>query len=441
MNTASNPAVVPFWRRLGAISKYPLQSGAMLNVALFTGLRLFDLLPLGFIPSTIISMFLWMGILKYAVEVLVQTADGRLSAPEFNPSVSESQAWNQVKLQILLWIMLIGGAYLVGMFLGGIAALVWGAFVLIAMPGATITLAMTNNLWASLNPAGWIELMRAFGWPYFAVAGFCALYQLGGANAAGFASRIPFLPGFVTFLFAWFITHYVLIATFHLMGYLVYQYADRIGHEVRTDALPVKLRNVRDDPDQGLIDEAEAMVTDGRGEEAATLLRNHIVARGGTVVLHDFYRNLQKARQDNPALLHHATLYVPSLVAQNNDKRAIEVLGEAYALDANFSAEVADETLRLATRAAQLGQYQTGLKLIAGFHKRWPKHKDIARNYLFAAKLLTEKLNREDQARALLVQTRTAYPNDALIPEVDAYLGFLDSLASTSLQKRRPEGP
>jgi len=62
-------------------------------------------------------------------------------------------------------------------------------FVAIAIPGATITLAMTNNLWASLNPAGWIELMSAFGWPYFAVAAMCALYQLGGANAQA-ASRI-----------------------------------------------------------------------------------------------------------------------------------------------------------------------------------------------------------------------------------------------------------
>ncbi len=438
MNTASPTSVVPFWHRLGDISRYPLQSGAMLNVALFTGLRLFDLLPLGFIPSTIISMFLWMGILKYAVEVLVQTADGRLNAPEFNPSVSESQAWNQIKLQILLWIILIGGAFIVGMFLGTAAALIWAGFVLIAIPGATITLAMTNNLWASLNPSGWIELMRAFGWPYFAVAGLCALYQLGGANAAGFASKIPFLPSFVTFLLAWFLTHYVLIATFHLMGYLVYQYADRIGHEVRREVGPTKLRNLRADPDQSLIDEVEALVTDGRGDEAATLLRDHIASRGGTVLLHDLYRKLQKARQDNAALLQHAQVYLPSLLAQDNEKRAVEVLQESYALDANFSADIADDTHRLAARASQLGQHQIALKLIAGFHKRWPKHRDIARNYLFAAKLLTDKLNREDQARALLAQVKTMYPDNALIPEIDQYLGFLDALAKNAAPKREP---
>ena len=432
MNTPTAPTIVPFWHRLGAISKYPLQSGAITNVLLFTVLRLADLMPFGWIAGTVVSLVLWAGILKYAAEVLVVTAHGRLDAPEYSMQVGESQAWDQIKLQVLLWLMMFIGMLVLAAFVGPGPALLWVLFVAIAIPGATITLAMTNNLWAALNPAGWIELMSAFGWPYFAVAALCALYQISGANALAFAAAIPFVPSFVTVLFAWFITHYVLIATFHLMGYLVYQYADRIGHEVKRDAAPAPLRKLHQDPDQGLVDEAEALVQDGRADEAATLLSTHIATRGGTVLVHDHYRKLLKATQDSAGLLKHGLGYVQVLLAQDNLKRALELMQECYALDAAFAPDIADDVHRLAQRASQTGQHPLALKLVAGFHKRWPKHKDIARNYLFAAKVMTDKLNREEQALQLLTQLKAFRPDDALMPEIDAQLQFLQSLVRTT---------
>jgi len=433
MTSTAPVEVVPFWQRLGPISRYPLQSGALLHVLLFTALRLADL-ALGGIAGLIVSAVLWMGILKYAVEVLVQTAHGRLDAPEFNPSVSESQAWDQVKLQILLWIMLVAGSFGFGVLFGGVAAFAWAALVVLAIPGATITLAMTNNLWAALNPKSWIELMAAFGWPYFAVALMAGLYQLSAANAQSLA--LPYLPTIVAFLLSWFLTHYVLVSTFHLMGYLVLQYADRVGHEVKRDAAPERLRSLHADPDQSLLDAATAMVQDGRADEAVQIMREHIATRGGTVLLHEHYRKLLKAKQDAAELLRHAQGYVQVLLAQDNVKRAFEIMQEAFALDAEFRADIADDIHRLAQRASQLGLHPLALKLIAGFHQRWPKHPDLARNYLFAAKLLTDKLHREDQARALLTQLKALRPDDALMPEIDAQLALLVTLAATT--KRVP---
>lgn len=429
MNTSATHHVVPFWHRLGDISKYPLQSGAITNVLLFTALRLIDLLPLGWMGGSAVSLVLWAGILKYAAEVLVVTAHGRLDAPEYSMQVGESQAWDQIKLQILLWLMMFIGMLALTALGQPAYALVWVLFVAIAIPGATITLAMTNNLWASLNPAGWIELMQAFGWPYFAVAALCALYQIGGANAQAFAQAIPMVPSIVTFLFAWFITHYVLVATFHLMGYLVYQYAERIGHQVKRDEAPAKLRNLHLDPDQGLVDEAEALVQDGRADEAATLITAHIATRGGTVLVHEHYRKLLKATQDAPGLQKHALGYVQVLLAQDDLKRAIELMQESYALDPGFAPDIADDIHRLAQRASQVGQHPLAMKLVAGFHKRWPKHRDIARNYLFAAKVMTDKLNREEQALLLLTQLKALRPDDERMPEIDAQIQFLQSLA------------
>jgi hypothetical protein len=70
--------------------------------------------------------------------------------------------------------------------------------------------------------------------------------------------------------------------------------------------------------------------------------------------------------------------------------------------------------------------------LLAGFHKRFRNSPDIGRNYLLAAKLWAERMNKEMQARAMLQQIKVTMPNDPVIPQVDAYIAFLDKLAATS---------
>jgi len=54
---------------------------------------------------------------------------------------------------------------------------------------------------------------------------------------------------------------------------------------------------------------------------------------------------------------------------------------------------------------------------------------------------MAERMNRELQARALLQQIRIVLPNDPLIPEVDAYLAFLDKLAATPAKPAPPPAP
>jgi hypothetical protein len=46
------------------------------------------------------------------------------------------------------------------------------------------------------------------------------------------------------------------------------------------------------------------------------------------------------------------------------------------------------------------------LNLLGGFHKRFRNHADIARNYLLAAKIMAERMNKEMQARALPEQIK-----------------------------------
>ena len=119
------------------------------------------------------------------------------------------------------------------------------------------------------------------------------------------------------------------------------------------------------------------------------------------------------------------------MLRQNQERRAIEVARECQVLDPAFALDDPADVTRLAHAAAEAGQTQLALALLAGFHKRFRAHADIARNYLLAAKLWAERMNKHMQARAMLQQIKLTLPNDPTIPQVDAYLAFLDKVAAT----------
>ena len=109
--------------------------------------------------------------------------------------------------------------------------------------------------------------------------------------------------------------------------------------------------------------------------------------------------------------------------------------------DPTFALEDPQDVTRLAHVAAEAGQTQIALGLLAGFHKRFRNHPDIGRNYLLAAKLWAERMNKEMQARAMLQQIKVMMPADPIIPQVDAYLAFLDKLAATPTKTAGPRAP
>ena len=177
---------------------------------------------------------------------------------------------------------------------------------------------------------------------------------------------------------------------------------------------------------------AARLVADGldvRG--AVALLRDELAAHADLLPVHDEYRHWLRQDGDKAELAAHGKKYIPVLLAQNQDRRAIDVARECQLLDPAFALDKAEDVTRLAHGAADAGQTQIAFGMLAGFHKRFRNHPDIGRNYLLAAKLWAERMNKEMQARAMLNQIKVAFPDDPVIPQVDAYLAFLDKLAAT----------
>jgi hypothetical protein len=188
-------------------------------------------------------------------------------------------------------------------------------------------------------------------------------------------------------------------------------------------------RDANRDPDQDLLDEAEQLVQNGDARAAEEMLERQLRARGGTPAVHAQYRKLLKLRGDAAALSRHGRDYINVLMAQGNEKGALELARDCYAADPEFRLPDAGQIAPLARRAAETGQAALAVKMLSGFNRLYPQHPDTVPNALLLARLLTDKLNQEGEARAMLTEVRRANEGHPQCADMDAYLSFLNNLA------------
>jgi hypothetical protein len=414
---AAKPEIVPFWNRLREISFYPAHPHALLTIGVLAVCHLVGYLPFGFI----FDLFVWIALYKYAFECLRATADGRLEPPEIAVSVEDSLGWDQIKLQAIFLVLNVVAFLLLGPIGGTIVTIV----LAVALPGAIMSLAMDQNLLLALNPGTWFAILARMGWPYLAVAALYFVFTVSEHTAQALVT--PILPPVISEVVFYFIANYVIVATFHLMGYLIYQYHEEVGYEPAT-AAPTLQRMA--DADQTLLDEAAQLVRDGKPEDAADVLRAEIRGRGGSEGVHAQYRKILGVLGRRDEQLAHDREWISVLLAQDKDRRAVDIARECLDLEPAFELANPDDVARVAQKAVDVGATQVALKLLSAFIKSHPRHRDVPRNALLAARVLAERMGKDDVAKKLLDQVSERFPNDALAPEIAVYRTFLDKLAT-----------
>ncbi len=410
--------IEPFWQRIGSFFTYPVQTSPLLTIIVLAVCRLCQYAGfLGVWLNLLVSVALY----KFAAEVLWRTANGRFDPPE-GYSTDDELGWLQAKVQAVLVIVTVLGYLILGPELGILASL----FIAFGMPGASMSAAIEQNLWKAVNPATWIAIAMRLGWPYLVLAGLCAAFFTTQATTQALIA--PYFPGPFGVIVFYLIAHYFTVATFNLMGYMIYQYHEQLGFEIEDRPAPLHGADL----DGSLLAEAEALAADGQTQAAEELLRDHIRERGASHAVHARYRKLLALRGDKDALVRHAQEYLNILMANKDERKAVDLVREVQEIDPGFKPTVAEYVAPIAERASTMGMNQVAIKLLSGFHRAFPKNKDIPRNYLLAAKILAEKMNKEKEATALLTQVQAQFPQHPLLPDIETYLKFLASLSSAN---------
>lgn len=423
------PRAQSFWIYLPKVLVYPLRAGAFSMITVLALLRLLDpLLGLvassfifGALFSAIVHFTIGLSLYRYAVQVLLDTSEGRLNPPEYSFGVDNYQATDQIKLQILL----LGASVITFIFFGLKIGLLAAAALAIITPAATMSLALQRSLWIALNPLTWMRVMSGFGARYFAVVALCFGYALLQLLAVAFMPDS--LPRIIAIPLFWWISHYAIVACFHAMGYLVLEHHEEIGHFATADIVLPKQRH-QWDPDQPLLDEVTRRAERGDAVQAAQQLRQHLETRGGTQVAHDLYRQLITTQGDQEALNRHAVQYVGVLMAQGAQGKAVEMLQPCLDGTPDYCPGEIGDVQPLAQAASTAGKHELGVRVLLNGLKRFPKTREQPAIALLAARLLAEKSNDHEQARQLLIAVRTRFPEHAQIDDINRYLAYLDTL-------------
>ena len=415
----------PFWHRLPRFFLYPMQTGSMMRIAgysVFGGISMF-------IPDIfggILRLILWIVFLKYAFLVMERTANGQFDEPDGMNNEEEGNA-AQVVRQFGLFVV-------VGL-LFGLLAVVFGKIgyglgwliMNIVPPAGIMIIAVTRSFWQALNPAQILFYIKTIGSPYLALC-FVLLSLTGsGQWLQGFLHAR--LDSWLVLPLLSFVEFYFALITYHMMGYAIYQYHDKLGvhADVSFEEAEAKLSPGKAvDP---VLAKLNSLIANGQLEEAIDLLREELRTRWENNDLHGRYHKLLMAAGKQTGALNHAREFINKLVVEKRLFQALDLCEQSLKIDPEFQQQDSYHVLELA-KAAHIGKRQNlAVGLMRRFDKRYPGHPDIPSVYLLSAQILSEHFQQHKEAMQILHALQVRFPDHALAGEARQYMAALNKLA------------
>ncbi|MEB1550478.1 hypothetical protein VDQ94_16545 [Xanthomonas campestris pv. campestris] len=397
---AAQAVPAPFWTRIPAIATYPLRGSALYALIALTLCSALLVLP-GILKLVVLGV-LGMATYTYAFDILRHSANGEHDAPRLGYNSFDSAVLRLILLAFALGIVIVAA----GVIAGKPGLTVAYLAVQLLLPGMMIALAIDGSLRRALNPAVSIDMALRIGWPYLAAYGL--LYVIQGSGTAAIFVALKYLPPVVRELTIVVASIWSLFASFHLMGYLVYQYHEELGY---APSGGVALQ--REDPDQRLLDEAEQFVRDGHSDEAFQALRGAVRSRAVSLAVHELYQRLLRQYHRNDELRDHTRQYINRLLQEKQERRALALQREALDTDPAFAPLLPEQATLLAERAKMAGQYQLATDGLLAAIGAWPRERMLPAWSLDAGLLLAERFGRDEDARMVLQNALDHCDDDA----------------------------
>jgi tetratricopeptide (TPR) repeat protein len=415
---AFEDTVIPFWNRLPQFFAYPFHLRPLgliivLNIAslIFSKLWLF-----GFWGSVFVTVIF----LKYAFASLRNTANGSLSPPKIDSNLvfeDFSIVFKQVLIFVVLIIAFIKITQMSGIVIGGMFL----CFAILFIPAMVIVLVGTESLLQSINPLLFVGMAWRIGWSYLLMYFFLIL--LGGAPTVigryltGFLS--PTLYEFLSDV----VVDYYMIISYHLMGYVIFQYHEEIGYSVdfSDEESPSEEEPTEKNETDKLLSQIERLIKEGKLDDAILLIKSETHGVITDLDLAECYYNLLKVREEFSDMLKHGKVYLDILAKRNKKEKLIEVYSECVARDENFSPKPTT-LIKVAGSLNESGKAKDAIRMYNRFIKANPENPLVPKAYFLVSNIYNEKLKDPGKAVRVLKGVIKKYPNHDIIPHAERYL-------------------
>jgi tetratricopeptide (TPR) repeat protein len=359
--------------------------------------------------------------------VLRNTTQGNLRPPNLSYEVigeNFGEAFKQIGLFMIMGIAISLIFHQLGQEMGILSLF---AAVLL-LPAMIIVLATTDSLIAAINPVACMTIAYNIGWGYLLMYLFLALLLSAPAFLVG--NLAPFLAPEMWQFLSNFTNNYYTIISYNLMGYVILQYHENIGHEVTaadfTDQAPVlevQSFSARDgrEATEAILNHIEILIKDGRAEDAVMLLRDRMRGRAPDRLLAERYYNLLKITQRIPELLKHSVSYLDLLSAENEKATACKVYKECLSHDPEFSPDP-EALFKIAVWCMEDGGAKLGMNSLVQFIRTNPQHAMAPKAHFVLARNLHEKFHNPAKAEQVLQGLIQRYPDHDLAAHAGQYL-------------------
>ncbi len=423
-----NPSVL---QQLPYIIIYPLQGHALPLIIIFS---LILWITLGNMLGLAAFMIIMAGSLKYAYGVLEQTILGYATPPALTFDMWNSANQRPVK-QLFYLVFIFGIFQILQTQVGNLPAYLFLVIGIFLTPASAVVIANQNNLLAALNPLQLFFLVKQIGVTYILISLLFALVVL---------FSLPIFPGIplIGWLlpqFGWRVNNgfllllivmldfYLLLMTFHLLGFVIYHRRDSLGFEAvfSPEREEEAQQQAKDKQFEELLDEIYWLTKQqGKQQEAVETLLAKLPALEDKLDSHQRFFERVSLWETKKVALVHGQYYLRLLNRKKQLAKAFAIYQACLTLNSQFKVKNPYQILPLAKQASQEKQYSLALSLLQDILSRYPEHPDSIELKLLMAKLLGERFERFEEAKTIMAEL---LENKAhrLYPDIKKYATFL----------------
>lgn len=419
--------ITPFWARIPSFFAYPFQ-GQPLTFMIFCAVSAAVLMTLG-PPVSFLALVVLLLFYKYAYAVLNDTAHGHLRArPQFGDALLTDL---ELPLkQVVIFLILAYLNFKVHRLFGAGPFYLSFAITYFLLPASIMVLAVENSMLRAINPLMLGMFIYRVGWSYLILWFFLFVLSTGMEVASGFLYEN--LPPIIFFLGYLLVSFYFIIVMFHMMGYAIYQHHEELGMSIEeTQTMESFAKRHQEVVGEGPPEmaEVEVLIKEGKLPEA----RDRLLA-----LTRDYPADLAAWRKlfrilvmlnDADTMRTAAKQFISRQFAENNIREAAACYLEAAKVAPDFRPASAEQRFELASYFSQGVEPRATVALLNNLHGDFPMFERIPEAYMLVARLLSERFNQDDKARAVLGFILKKYPHSAQAAEARDYLSLLDSLA------------
>ncbi len=320
----------------------------------------------------------------------------------------------------------------------------WAVVVVLSMllPSAAIVIALEDKFFKALNPTLVVYFIRSIGSAYFALWAFFLLIAGARQFALTAGAKLPAALGFPLEMG---LATYLALVLFAMMGYALYQFHQELHLDVDVDFDDHRLAGgaesiARSGSAYAAVNDAasadplerkvQALLKEGNVREAIAEVKDYMRYDKFDAALNTRLHALHLQAGDTAATVAHGQQWLTALARANQGPQAVAAIRELLKMDPEFIVADGDVVLPAAQAAVKLRDAALAVKLLKGFDKRFPQHKDLPGVFLLGAKLMSEHMRQHDKAAALLRSVLARFPDHAISGEAKTYLSVLESVAA-----------